>query len=90
MLLFGCDRTGNFCKRLYKHYSVAGAESTILITYDAEKDQLKLGGDGQLLYVRSQTEAICSASGSNSKFVAPPPGSNASPTKPAAPCSTAS
>lgn len=89
VLLFGCDRTGNFCKRLYKHYSVAGAESTILITYDAEKDQLKLGGDGQFPYVRSQTEVICNASANYSKFVSPPPDSNASPTKPADPCSTA-
>lgn len=90
VLLFGCDLTGTFCKRLHKHYSVSGAENNIPMAYDAENDQLKLGGDGQLLYVRSQTEVICNASESDSKLVSPPPGSSASPTKPPAPCSTAS
>lgn len=64
VLLFKCDRTGILCGQVHKHPSVVGAADAIPMEYDADSDLLRLGKE-PVMYVRSQTETLCSATNTN-------------------------
>lgn len=81
VLLFKCDRTGIFCRRIHNHYSALGSQNYLPLTYDAASDQLTFGTKHRFLYIRSKTKTLCKTRGDDVGLVPPPPGSGVPPQK---------